>query len=241
MTPLRCIAADDEPLALAQLRKYIDRTPDVELVDLCYDAAEVLESLRRNQNIDVLFLDINMPDMSGMELARRLEQSSPLIIFTTAYSEYAIEGFKVDAVDYLLKPYSYDDFTAAVERAHRRLRPAEPRDTMLYIKASGSTRRVAMNDIRMIKGLAEYVQFFLKSQHNPITTLMSMRSLEQSLPPERFMRVHRSYIINLEHVEEVVDRSKVKVAGEIVPISDSYREKFLDYINSLTVKTLNGK
>lgn len=230
MKTLRCIAVDDEPLALMQLGKYIERTPGIEVVETCYDANEALAALDRHDDVDIMFLDINMPDMSGMELARRLTPGRPLVIFTTAYSEYAIEGFKVEAVDYLTKPFSYDEFAASVERARRRLGSGARSDEAIYVKESGSTRRVMLGDISVIKGLAEYVQIYLASSPRPVTTLMSLRALEETLPAERFMRIHRSYIINLDAIEEV-GHNRVRIASEELPVSESYRGRFREYIS----------
>lgn len=229
METLKCIAVDDEPLALMQLVKYIERTPGLELEAKCYDASEAIAALERHGDADLMFLDINMPDMSGMELARSLTPARPLIIFTTAYSQYAIEGFKVEAVDYLTKPFSYDEFAASVERARRRLARGVREDNAIYVKESGAMRRIMLSDICMIKSLAEYVQIYLASSPRPVTTLMSLRSLEDTLPADRFMRIHRSYIINLDALEEV-GHNRVRIASEEFPVSESYRAKLKEYI-----------
>lgn len=222
------MVVDDEPLALMQIARYVERTEGLEVVAKCYDAAEALAALEREEHVDLMFLDINMPDMSGMELARSLPPEQPLVIFTTAYSEYAVEGFKVEAVDYLTKPVSYDEFTASVERARRRLgRTARP-DESIYVKESGTTRRIMLGDISIIKGLAEYVQIYMKSTARPVTTLMSLRSLEETLPSDRFMRIHRSYIINLDAVEGVA-HNRVMISSEEYPVGESYRARFRDY------------
>lgn len=235
MEKLRCIAVDDEPLALLQLGKYIERTPGLEAVASCYDAAGALAAVERYGDIDLMFLDINMPDMSGMELARRLPPMRPFIVFTTAYSEYAVEGFKVEAVDYLTKPIGYEDFVAAVERVRRRRASrAIGADEAIYVKDSGATRRVMLSDISMIKGLAEYVQIFLKSSARPVTTLMSLRSLEETLPQDRFMRIHRSYIINLGMIEGV-GHNRVSIGDVELPVSESYRSRLRDYISRRTI------
>lgn len=228
---MKCIIVDDEPLALMQMCKYIERTPDIELVASCYDAAEALDALKGNSDVDVIFLDINMPDMSGIELARSLTPMQPMIVFTTAYSEYALEGFKVEAVDYLTKPIAYEEFLKSLERVRRRLQSAGNADDAIYVKDSGSTRRILLNDITMIKSLAEYVQIYTAVTSRPVITLMSMRSLEEKLPADRFMRIHRSYIINLSAIEKY-EHNKVKIANEELPVSDSYRNKLKDYINS---------
>ncbi len=233
MDTLKCIAVDDEPLALMQLSKYIERTPGMELVSSCYDARECIAELDKRDDVDLIFLDINMPDMSGLELARKLSPGRPMVIFTTAYSEYAIEGFKVEAVDYLMKPFGYEEFTESIERARRRHRLQNEMSEVedgIYVKDSGVMRRILLSDITMIKGLAEYVQIYLKAVAHPITTLMSLRSLEERLPSERFMRIHRSYIVNLDAVEGV-EHNKVKIGGEMLPISESYRGKFREYLS----------
>ena len=229
MEPLRCIIVDDEPLALRQLEKYIERTPGVEVVASCYDAREAMAALEKG-GVDLMFLDINMPDMSGMELARRLTPMSPMVIFTTAYSEYAIEGFKVEAVDYLTKPFSYEEFAASVERASRRLRRGDARgDEAIYVKDSGLTRKIMLSDITVIKGLAEYVQIYQRSTGRAVTTLMSLRSLEETLPADRFMRIHRSYIVNLDAVDGI-GHNKVVIGTEELPVSESYRGRFKEYL-----------
>lgn len=229
MEPLRCIIVDDEPLALRQLEKYIERTPGVEVVASCYDAGEAMAALDKG-GVDLMFLDINMPDMTGMELARRLTPMSPMVIFTTAYSEYAIEGFKVEAVDYLTKPFSYEEFAASVERASRRLRRGDARcDEAIYVKDSGLTRRIVLSDITVIKGLAEYVQIYQRSTGRAVTTLMSLRSLEETLPADKFMRIHRSYIVNLDAVDGI-GHNKVVIGTEELPVSESYRARFKEYL-----------
>lgn len=229
MEPLRCIIVDDEPLALRQLEKYIERTPGVEVVASCYDAGEAMAALDKG-GVDLMFLDINMPDMSGMELARRLTPMSPMVIFTTAYSEYAIEGFKVEAVDYLTKPFSYEEFAASVERASRRLRRGDARgDEAIYVKDSGLTRKIMLSDITVIKGLAEYVQIYQRSTGRAVTTLMSLRSLEETLPADKFMRIHRSYIVNLDAVDGI-GHNKVVIGTEELPVSESYRGRFKEYL-----------
>lgn len=225
---MKCIAVDDEPLALAQLSKYAGRTPGVEVVATCYDAAEALAALERHGDIDLMFLDINMPDMSGMELARKLPPMKPMVVFTTAYSEYAVEGFKVEAVDYLTKPFSYEEFAASVERARRRLSRDAAADEAIYVKESGTMRRIMLGDISMIKSMAEYVQIYLRSTRRPVTTLMSLRSMEESLPSERFMRIHRSYIVNLDALEGI-GHNRAIVGGEELPVGESYRARFREY------------
>lgn len=228
---MNCIAVDDEPLALLQLKKYITQTEGLNCIATCYDASEALSALNSHDGIDLIFLDINMPDMTGMEFVKSLPDNHPMIIFTTAYSEYAIEGFKVEAVDYLTKPISYEEFAASVERARRR-RPqsGSGNEDAIYVKDSGATRRILLDDIRMVKSMAEYVQIYTSASPRPVTTLMSLRSLEERLPAGRFMRVHRSYIINLSAIERHA-HNRVTIAGMEIPVSESYRTRLRDYLN----------
>lgn len=232
---MTCIAVDDEPLALLQLEKYIERTEGLDCIATCYDAAEALAVLERHGNVDIIFLDINMPDMSGMDFVKSLPANHPMIIFTTAYSEYAIEGFKVEAVDYLTKPISYEEFAASVERARRRHpQPSAAEDNAIYVKDSGATHRILLDDIRIVKSMAEYVQIYTSASARPVTTLMSLRSLEERLPADKFMRVHRSYIINLTAIERF-SHNRVTVAGTDIPVSESYRTRLRDYITPRTL------
>lgn len=248
---IRCIAIDDEPLALRQIKSYIERLPQLQLCALCssaYQAQEVLNS----ESIDLIFADINMPDMSGIDFVRGL-QSPPMVIFTTAYSEYAIEGFRLDAVDYLLKPFSFADFERAVKKAIslfdlKQLRdsqqvtaettPAAETESGEYIsiKADYKVSLVRYSDIIYIESVGEYVRLHLTNA-SPITTLFRLKNMETALPSDRFMRVHRSYIVNLEHITGYA-RGRVYLDNEeYVPISGNYRDTFREYINKMHPKT----
>ena len=244
---IRCIAIDDEPLALRQIKSYIERLPQLELCALCssaYQAQEVLNS----ESIDLIFADIIMPDMSGIDFVRGL-QSPPMVIFTTAYSEYAIEGFRLDAVDYLLKPFSFADFERAVKKAIslfdlKQLRdsqqvtaettPAAETESGEYIsiKADYKVSLVRYSDIIYIESVGEYVRLHLTNASS-ITTLFRLKNMETALPSDRFMRVHRSYIVNLEHITGYA-RGRVYLDNEeYVPISGNYRDTFREYINKM--------
>lgn len=230
---IRCIAIDDEPLALEQIKRYIQRLPELELVGTSLSATKALEMMR-DTKVDLLFLDIEMPDMTGLDLARRLNGELPYVIFVTAYPNFAVEGFRVDAVDYLLKPLSFAALTEAVDRVKRRLRlQRESRVTAeaeLYVKSDGGVRRIPLDDILYIKGWAEYVQIAVESSGRPVTTLMSMKRLEALLPPNRFMRVHRSWIINLAK-PELISSSEVRINGTTIPVSDTYRKAVSAFCN----------
>ncbi len=236
---MKCLAIDDEPLALAQISGYIDRVPFLTLVKSCQDAFEAMKVLAEEE-IDLIFVDINMPDLNGMDFVKSLVVK-PLVVFTTAYSEYAVEGFKVDAVDYLLKPFGFQDLLKASEKARRQYEfrrqdtgevvQDTPQDNTLFVKTDYKVVRVNIDDIRYVESMSEYVRIFVEGEEKPILTLMSLSKMEERLPAPYFMRVHRSYIVNLRKVTEV-SRLRIIFDGKTyVPVGDSYKDKFLEYIN----------
>ena len=234
---IRVLAIDDEPLALQQLATYIKKIPFLELVTECQSAIEAKEILN-NENIDAIFCDINMPDLNGMDFVKSLS-TPPLIVFTTAYSEYAVEGFKVDAVDYLLKPFGLDDFKRAANRLQERLevRKQEPATTIvsseddsIFVKTDYRVVKIAISDIRYIEGMSEYLKIHLESLPKPIVTLLSMKKMEEFLPTH-FMRIHRSYIINLKKIQEVNKNRVIMDSETYLPIGDNYKDAFNDYLN----------
>ena len=234
---IRVLAIDDEPLALQQLAAYIKKITFLELVAECQSAIEAKEILN-NENIDAIFCDINMPDLNGMDFVKSLS-TPPLIVFTTAYSEYAVEGFKVDAVDYLLKPFGLDDFKRAANRLQERLevRQQEPATTIvsseddsIFVKTDYRVVKIAISDIRYIEGMSEYLKIHLESQPKPIVTLLSMKKMEEFLP-SHFMRIHRSYIINLKKIQEVNKNRVIMDSETYLPIGDNYKDAFNDYLN----------
>lgn len=234
---IRCIAIDDEPLALKQLESYISKVGFLELEAACnsaVDASKVLAS----QPADVLFCDINMPDLDGMSFVKSLA-SQPMVVFTTAYSEYAVEGFKVDAVDYLLKPFGFNEFEKAALKV-KRLYDLENKedvsildyDDSVYIKTDYKTVRVEVSSIIYIEGMSEYVKIITEDQKDPVIALLSMKKLEGKLPGNRFMRVHKSFIINLSKISQVSKGHVRMQDGSSIPIGESYRDSLLSYINS---------
>ena len=232
---IKVLAIDDEPLALQQLTAYIRKIPYLELVAECQSALEAKEILNQ-ENIDAIFCDINMPDLNGMDFVKSL-QMPPLIVFTTAYSEYAVEGFKVDAVDYLLKPFGLDDFRRAASRIQERLSAApkavveESDDDTIFIKTDYRVVKIAISDIRYIEGMSEYLKIHLESQQKPVVTLLPMKKMEEYLP-SYFMRIHRSYIINLKKIQEVNKNRVIMDADTYLPIGDNYKEAFNNYLNT---------
>ena len=232
---IKVLAIDDEPLALQQLVAYIGKMPFLQLAGQCQSALEAMDLLNR-EPVDAIFCDINMPDLSGMDFVKSLTVP-PLVVFTTAYSEYAIEGFKVDAVDYLLKPFGLQDFMRAANRLKERLeikgKTLEAVETGddIFVKTDYRVVKVAIQDIRYVEGMSEYLKLHLESQPKPIVTLLAMKALEERLP-QNFMRIHRSYIVNLDKIKEVNKNRVILDADTYLPIGDSYKEAFNRYIET---------
>ena len=241
---LKCIAIDDEPLALRQISSYIAKIPYLQLVASC-NTARKAQQLLAGQPVDLIFVDINMPDLNGVEFVRTLTER-PMVIFTTAYSEYAVEGFKLDAVDYLLKPFGFSDFSRAAAKANslyelrhnqRATAPepaseAEPRDKeYISVKADYKVSLVRIADIVYLESEGEYVRMHL-ADGSAITTLFRLKNMETALPSEQFMRVHRSYIVNLRCIKSYVKGRIFLSDTEYVPIGENYKEAFQRYVDT---------
>jgi len=234
---IKVLAIDDEPLALQQLAAYIKKVTFLELVAACQSATEAKEILNR-EAIDAIFCDINMPDLNGMDFVKSLA-APPLVVFTTAYSEYAVEGFKVNAVDYLLKPFGLDDFRRAANRLQERCERTAPQqdyslasnDDTIFVKTDYKVVKLAISDIRYIEGMSEYLKIHLESQPKPVVTLLSMKKMEEYLP-SYFMRIHRSYIINLKKIQEVNKNRVIMDADTYLPVGDNYKDAFNEYLNT---------
>ncbi|NLZ19286.1 MAG: response regulator transcription factor [Bacteroidales bacterium] len=239
MKKIRVIAVDDEPLALRQLEMYIAKVPFLEQVAACRSAMEARRVLDEAE-VDAMFLDINMPDISGMEFVRSLPEA-PRVIFTTAYSEYAVEGFRVDAVDYLLKPFSLADFLAAAERLRERCQPrqqaeggtlsVQPGEDAVFFKVDYRTVRVRLSEIRYVESMSEYVKVWHDGAPAPLLVLIRLKAVQERLPADRFMRVHRSYLVNLSRIAEVGREGIVLDDGTNIPVGDLYRQEFKDYLS----------
>ena len=241
---VRCIAIDDEPLALRQIKSYIDRAEQLELVAVCRSAKEAQKVLEQN-SVDLIFVDINMPDMDGLELVRSLT-STHYIVFTTAHPEFAIEGFKLNAIDYLLKPFTFEEFMKAsqkaislvdlVERCHAAesaiaQNEAESSDKeYLSVKADYKTQLVKISDIVYLESAGEYVRLHIEGS-STITTLFRLKNMETSLPQDNFLRVHRSYIVNLRRISSYTKGRIFLDNGEYIPLGENYKERFLEHLN----------
>ncbi|HLN55383.1 MAG TPA: LytTR family DNA-binding domain-containing protein [Bacteroidales bacterium] len=232
---IRCIAIDDEPLALRQIGNYIEKTPFLELVSLCNNGITALELLRKDK-IDLMFVDISMPDLSGMDLVKSLSDK-PFIIFTTAFSEYAVEGFRVDAKDYLLKPFGYAEFLKSVNKVKSHFDLINPEKTEnegtmdhIFVKSGYKLVRIELDDIKYIESMHEYVRFHMVNE-KPVMTLGSMKSIEEMLPSGKFIRVHRSFIVNTSMVK-VIERNRIVFDGNVyIPVSDQYKNRFQEFLN----------
>ena len=240
---ISCIAVDDEPLALELVSKFIEQTSFL-LLDAKFDNAIQALGYLNEHDVDLVFLDIQMPDLSGMELARILDgkksENKPRIIFTTAYNQFAIEGYKVDALDYLLKPFSYEDFLKASTKAYQYFenQSQQPinktenhkQEDYIFLKVEYQLVKVILHDITHIEAYKDYVKVHLKGKPNPLLSLTSMKNMEEILPKEKFMRIHRSFIINLDHIDSV-SRNVVNIGNHQIAVSDNYKEAFLEYMN----------
>ena len=235
---IRCLAIDDEPLALQQLVTYINKVPFLELASQCQSAVEARQFLE-NDTVDAIFCDINMPDLNGMDFVKSLT-ASPLVVFTTAYAEYAVEGFKVNAVDYLLKPFGMQDFMRAANRLKERVEanapvvtasPTDKSDDTVFLKTEYRIVRVAISDIRYVEAMSEYLKVWVDGEKKPIVTLLSMKKMEERLP-DNFMRIHRSYMVNLTKIQEVNKNRVILADDTFLPIGDMYKEAFQAYVDT---------
>lgn len=229
---LTCIIVDDEPLAVRLLESYVNKTPDLRLLGSFTDSVEAINAIRE-QKPDLLFLDIQMPDLNGMELAHMLPEGTK-VIFTTAFKEYAFESYEVSALDFLLKPIRYNKFIAAVEKA-REWAASSPRPAFnptLFLKVDGEYRQIALDKILYVAGMKDYVMFYLEDQKRPLITHLTMKSVEDMLPPSQFMRVHRSFIVALEKIRSVDRNDCIYIGEEIIRVTEAFRERFIQYLNS---------
>lgn len=232
---IKCLAIDDEPLALKQINNYIDRIPFLESVGLCQSAYEAMDYLENNE-VDLMFVDINMPDLNGIEFVKSLTQKIQ-IIFTTAYSEFAIEGFKVDAIDYILKPISFEVFLKSVNKAkawfevhQKQLETVQTTKDCLFVKSEYKLVRIMLADIKYIESANEYIQIHLINSP-PVTTLIRLKSMEEQLPKDKFMRVHRSFIVNLDRVAEIERNRIIFDHKTYIPVGDQYKDNFQSFID----------
>lgn len=256
---MKCAIIDDEPLALSLLESYVKKTNILELCGRYSNAVEAIGGLQKNP-VDLVFLDIQMPDLNGLDFSRHINTDNTCIVFTTAFSQYALEGYKVNALDYLLKPISYADFVGAVAKAQRwyernqlakqnelakmpatNEKEAVQADVVsanagyMFVKSDYKLLRINFDDVIYIEGLKDYVKIYTETTSKAILCLSSMHSMEKALPETSFFRVHRSYIVNVNKVK-VLERGQIVFGDKYIPISDSYKDKFMAYLNSHTLQ-----
>jgi len=232
---INVIAIDDEPLALHLVTEYIEKTPGLKLLRGFDSPLDAMEFLSR-EKVDLIFLDIRMPDLTGLEFTRSLVKG-PKVIFTTAYEKYALDGFRLEVVDYLLKPFSYEEFLKAVRKAQRLIRlekgvpdQVEAGNGFLFLKSDYKIKRINFDEILYIEGLKDYVKVFTRNSPKPVLSLTTMKLLESKLPALKFMRVHRSFIVNLDRID-TIERSRIVFGKTYIPVSDQYKGKFQEYLN----------
>ena len=228
---LKCAIVDDEPLALDLLESYVNKTPFLELAGKYSSAVQAMKELP-DRHVDLLYLDIQMPELNGLEFSRMVSPATR-IVFTTAFDQYAIDGYKVNALDYLLKPISYADFLQAANKAQQWFELLQkPREeiTSIFVKSDYKLIQIPLDNILYIEGLKDYVKIYEENATKPILSLMSMKAVEELLPASRFMRVHRSYIVQKEKIR-VVDRGRIVFGKVYIPVSDSYKQTFQDYLD----------
>ena len=241
--PLSCIIVDDEPLAVKLLESFVTKTPDLTLLASFTDSVEAINAVKE-QRPNLLFLDIQMPDLNGMELAHMIPEGTK-VIFTTAFKEYAFESYEVSALDFLLKPIRYNKFLAAIDKAkewfgrQERARSQETVDsrnegeaTTLFLKVDGEYRQIAISDIIYVSGMKDYVMFYLEGERRPLVTYLRMKAVEEMLPPQQFMRVHRSFIVCLDKIRKVDRNDCIYIGDEIIHVTEAYLPAFQQYLTS---------
>jgi DNA-binding LytR/AlgR family response regulator len=245
---ISCVAIDDEPLALDLLTKFIEQTPFLSLQGKFSNAIEALSYINQHE-VNLIFMDIQMPDLSGMELARILDgkkdSGTTRVIFCTAYHQFALEGYKVEALDYLLKPYSYEDFLTAATKAYQYFgrigslaqpslpsTPAASAD-YIFLKVEYQLVKVVLKDITHIEAYKDYVKVHLNSKNHPLLSLTSMKNMEELLPKDRFMRVHRSFIVSLDHIDSI-SKNVIHVGTQQIAVGDLYKEQFSEFVSRWT-------
>jgi len=240
---LSCIIIDDEPLALGLMETYVKKTPFLNLVGKFENAIDAISTLE-NDPPQILFLDIQMPELNGLELSKIIKDKTK-IVFTTAFQQYALDGFKVNALDYLLKPISYADFLQAANKAlqwyemagnkeEKEVEKKEEQKRSIFVKSDYKLIQIDLDKITHIEGLKDYVKIFVEGETYPILSLMSMKSLEEMLPKDRFIRVHRSYIVQPKKIK-TIERNRIVFGKEYIPISDSYKEAFQNFLNKYSI------
>ena len=235
MRPLTCIIVDDEPLAVKLLASYAEKTSELQLLATFTDSINALNAVRE-QKPDLLFLDIQMPNLDGMELAHSLPEETH-VVFTTAFKEYAFESYEVNALDFLLKPVRYNKFLAAIEKARKQLapkehpRPSTPSPATVFIRVDGEWRNISVEHIVYVNGMKDYVMFYLEGEQKPLITHLTMKAVEEMLPSDKFLRIHRSYIVAIGKIRKIDRNDCIYIGNEIIHVPDGYLQTVRDFID----------
>ena len=235
MTPLTCIIVDDEPLAVRLLESYVGKTPDLQLTASFTDSITAVNAIKELKP-DLLFLDIQMPNIDGMELAHSLPEETR-VVFTTAFKEYAFESYEVNALDFLLKPIRYNKFLAAVEKARKLYAPrtVAQQPNTVFVRVDGEWRNIVIDSIVYVSGMKDYVLFYLDGEKKPLISHLTMKAVEEMLPSDRFLRVHRSYIIAVDKIAKVDRNDCIYIGDEIIHIPDGYLQSFRQFLSTRTI------
>ena len=235
MRPLTCMIVDDEPLAVRLLESYVEKMPDLELLASYTDSITAINAVKE-QKPDLLFLDIQMPNIDGMELAHSLPEGTH-IIFTTAFKEYAFESYEVNALDFLLKPIRYNKFLGSIEKARKlfdtqqTVQPIQHPNTV-FIRVDGEWRNISVDQITYVNGMKDYVMFYLDGEKKPLISHLTMKAVEEMLPTDKFLRIHRSYIVAVDKIQKVDRNDCVYIGEEIIHIPDSYLQTFRSFLET---------
>ena len=239
MEKIRCVVVDDEPLALGLMASYVKKTPFLELVGSYSSAVQAMQEMHDNP-VDLIFLDIQMPELNGLDYSRMISPQTR-VVFTTAFNQYALDGYKVNALDYLLKPISYPDFLLAANKAQEWFRLVEQSQQSekkenqdeklsIFVKSDYKLIRIELKNILYVEGLKDNVKIYEENASRPVISLMSMKAMEEMLPADRFMRVHRSYIVQKEKIR-IIEHNRIVFGNTYIPIGDSYKQAFQDFLN----------
>jgi DNA-binding LytR/AlgR family response regulator len=230
---LSCILIDDEPLALNLLEDYVNTTPFLKLTAKCSSAIAAIEILEK-EAVDLIFTDIQMPNLTGMEFSKLILNNKAKIIFTTAFKEFAVESYKVNTIDYLVKPISYPEFLTAANKAKQHILQDTNHkviDDYIFVKSDYKLLKIDLKDLIYVEGLKDYLKFYTVNSATPILTLKSMKSLEEELPKKQFMRVHRSFLVNLKKIT-TIERNRIVFGDKHIPVSEKHKDDFFKFIKS---------
>ena len=245
MRPLTCIIVDDEPLAVRLLVSYVEKTPDLQLLSSFTDSISAINAVRE-QKPDLLFLDIQMPNLDGMELAHSLPAETH-VVFTTAFKEYAFESYEVNALDFLLKPIRYNKFLGSIEKARKLFDiqqtavQAKPQHNTVFIRVEGEWRNIPIDQITYVNGMKDYVLFYLDNEKKPLISHLTMKAVEEMLPSDRFLRIHRSYIIAVDKIQKVDRNDCVYIGEEIIHIPDGYQQAFSHFLGTRSIESIPNR